>query len=319
MPDSKKTTKKIKKQEELIGIDHGNSQIKTVHCVFPTALKTYMVNPGVGNILEYDNICYSLSSEDLSIQTDKTEDESFFILTLIAIAEELLARQKAHDLDFNRAVDVRLAVGLPPGYFNKKSRDKFNAYFLQDKHPVFTYKNVQFNINIKDVKTLFQGFSAIAAYSDKLQPPDDFFIVDIGGYTTDVLEVRDGVVQIDSMISYNNGIKTLDASLEKALFNATQMTITSKDTHPVFMHQASDLAPNIQSAILKFQEHYISNLINQIKAERPRIKNVTVYFVGGGSMICHDGIEDKISSAQFIDDISANAKGYEVEYRDLYL
>lgn len=318
MPEQKKQTKKMTKQEELIGVDHGNSQIKTAHCVFPTALKTYMMDPGIGNILEYDDVCYSIASEDMPIKTDKTEDNTFFILTLIAIAEELLARQKAHHLDFNRAIDVKLAVGLPPGYFNKERRDQFNAYFAQDKHPVFTYKNIKFNINIKDVKTLFQGFSAIAAFSETLHPPDDFFIVDIGGFTTDVLEVRDGIVQVDSMISYNNGIKTLDANLEKVLFNATQKTITSKDTHPVFMHQASNLPVNIQNAILKFQEQYITSLINQIKSERPRIENVVVYFVGGGSMICHDDICEKINSAQFIDDISANAKGYEVEYRDLY-
>lgn len=76
----------------LIGVDHGNKQIKTVHCApFVSGLQQSMTRP-FGPSLQYCGNYYTLSNERIPYRKDKTGDDRFFILTLIAIAEELTAR-----------------------------------------------------------------------------------------------------------------------------------------------------------------------------------------------------------------------------------
>ena len=48
----------------LIGVDHGNKQIKTVHCnPFVSGLKQSVTRPFGQNVLRYQNTYYTLSTE----------------------------------------------------------------------------------------------------------------------------------------------------------------------------------------------------------------------------------------------------------------
>ena len=48
----------------LIGVDHGNKQIKTVHCEpFVSGLKQSVTRPFGQNVLRYQNTYYTLSTE----------------------------------------------------------------------------------------------------------------------------------------------------------------------------------------------------------------------------------------------------------------
>ena len=74
----------------LIGVDHGNKQIKTVHCnPFVSGLKQSVTRPFGQNVLRYQNTYYTLSTERIPYRKDKTEDDRFFILTLFALAGEI--------------------------------------------------------------------------------------------------------------------------------------------------------------------------------------------------------------------------------------
>ena len=76
----------------LIGVDHGNKQIKTAHGEpFVSGLQQSLTRP-FGQSLQYCGTYYTLSNERIPFHKDKTEDDRFFVLTLIAIAEEITAR-----------------------------------------------------------------------------------------------------------------------------------------------------------------------------------------------------------------------------------
>lgn len=92
----------------LIGVDHGNKQIKTVHCnPFVSGLKQSVTRPFGQNVLRYQNTYYTLSTERIPYRKDKTEDDRFFILTLFALAGEIEARG-AYSSEVQR---IQLAVG----------------------------------------------------------------------------------------------------------------------------------------------------------------------------------------------------------------
>lgn len=95
----------------LIGVDHGNKQIKTVHCEpFVSGLKQSVTRPFGQNVLRYQNTYYTLSTERIPYRKDKTEDDRFFILTLFALAGEIEARG-AYSTEVQRIQLAEAAAG----------------------------------------------------------------------------------------------------------------------------------------------------------------------------------------------------------------
>ena len=62
----------------LIGVDHGNKQIKTAHGEpFVSGLQQSLTRP-FGQSLQYCGTYYTLSNERIPFHKDKTEDDRFF-------------------------------------------------------------------------------------------------------------------------------------------------------------------------------------------------------------------------------------------------
>ena len=102
----------------IISTDHGNKQIKTAHKIFTSGLMTSEVPfPLSSDSLFYKGKYYALTDERIPYMRDKTTDEKFFVLTLFAIAYELLHSEKYVP---GMTTEVDLAIGLPPGHFGKQ-------------------------------------------------------------------------------------------------------------------------------------------------------------------------------------------------------
>ena len=142
----------------LIGVDHGNKQIKTVHCnPFVSGLKQSVTRPFGQNVLRYQNTYYTLSTERIPYRKDKTEDNRFFILTLFALAGEIEARG-AYSSEVQR---IQLAVGLPPAHFGAQV-ERFTQYFGQRGMVEFEVQGKPYSIYIEDVACFPQAYAAAA-------------------------------------------------------------------------------------------------------------------------------------------------------------
>ena len=92
---------------EVIGIDHGWSMMKTISQVFVTGVKEITTTPALfGDVLEYEGKFYKVGAVRQEVKDTKVEDDSFYLLTLAAVAKELKRRGLAE-------AKVFLAVGLP--------------------------------------------------------------------------------------------------------------------------------------------------------------------------------------------------------------
>ena len=91
----------MEKRLEIIAIDHGWSNIKTVNTVFSTAVNQIANEPGIfDNILQYEGKFYSVGGKRLEVKDNKVTDESFYLLTLAAMAKALKIRGKNSADDF---------------------------------------------------------------------------------------------------------------------------------------------------------------------------------------------------------------------------
>ena len=112
---------------------------------FVSGLQQSLTRP-FGQSLQYCGTYYTLSNERIPFHKDKTEDDRFFVLTLIAIAEEITAR----GIGEKEQQHIQLAVGLPPAHFGSQA-EKFTAYFQGRGLVEFMYGDKHYTISIEDV------------------------------------------------------------------------------------------------------------------------------------------------------------------------
>ena len=135
---------------EVIGIDHGWSMMKTISQVFVTGVKEITTTPALfGDVLEYEGKFYKVGTVRQEVKDTKVEDDSFYLLTLAAVAKELKRRGLAE-------AKVFLAVGLPLTRFGAEKND-FIKYLTKNKRVSFKYENESYHIEI-DVKLSFSFF-----------------------------------------------------------------------------------------------------------------------------------------------------------------
>lgn len=78
----------------IIGIDHGNRNMKTANTVFSAAIQPLQARPdSLEHILEYQNQFYYVGGKVPEKEcVDKTENENYYLLTLAALAQEMRFR-----------------------------------------------------------------------------------------------------------------------------------------------------------------------------------------------------------------------------------
>ena len=174
----------------IIGVDTGNRCIKTVNHVFVAGVK-YSKNPMPfkQGILEWEDGYYMLSQERVTYLYDKTTTKEYFAMTLIAIAKELETRKISST---GNVIPITLAVGLPPSHL-PLLKDKFRDYFKRGITS-FKYDGVDYVIDIQDVQVYSQGYAAISNDFNEICKFNKAYIIDIGGYTTDVISLNEGMI-----------------------------------------------------------------------------------------------------------------------------
>ena len=163
---------------EVIGIDHGWSMMKTISQVFVTGVKEITTTPALfGDVLEYEGKFYKVGTVRQEVKDTKVEDDSFYLLTLAAVAKELKRRGLAE-------AKVFLAVGLPLTRFGAEKND-FIKYLTKNKRVSFKYENEPYYIEIDDVAVFPQCYAAVV---DKISTmAKKTLIVDIGSWTIDII------------------------------------------------------------------------------------------------------------------------------------
>lgn len=191
----------------LIAIDHGNYAIKTPHFSFVAGLSEHMVKPPLAeDVLEYAGKYWTLSGHRVPYMRDKTQDDRYFILSLFAIARELQASVQDASLE-----KIDLAIGLPPEHY--RLRDRFAQYFRRDEKINFLYNNCPLSIEIRHIFVYPQAYAAVIPQCTKLINTLRVFIVDIGGFTTDVLLLRNGKPDLQFCRSLESGVITMNNKL----------------------------------------------------------------------------------------------------------
>lgn len=296
----------------IIGVDHGNKQMKTVNCLpFISGLKESGTKPFGKDIMVYQDRFYMLSNQRIPYKKDKTEDEKFFMLTLFAIAKELEAR----NCFTKNILPVGLAIGLPPAYFGALY-ESFTEYFARGM-VTFRYKEKEQSIFLKDVKCYPQAYAAAVTILSELLTYAKAMIVDIGGFTADYLLMRYGKADLSVCDSPENGIILLYNQIIAKINAEFDILLDEADIDEILGGNVTVHSKELVAVVLSMANDFVDNLFNSLRERMLDLKSGVVVFVGGGGIRLRKVIENsgKIGKAFFVEDISANAKGYEILYQ----
>lgn len=297
----------------LIAVDHGNSLIKTVHHQpFTAGLQESDAPPYGGETLKYQGKYYTLSERRIPYHRDKTEDERYFILTLFAIAYEIQAAN-AYSPSIMR---VQLAVGLPPAHYGTQNKP-FAGYFTGRGAVQFEFQGRAYSIFIEKVMCFPQAYAAAVTVLKSLRDKPKAMIIDQGGMTTDLLLLKDGVGDLSVCESLEHGVITLYNQIRSRVNAELDVLLEESEIDAILMGRTENMPPQVPGMVERLAQAFVNDLFSTLRERGLDLKSGVAVFMGGGSILLRRQIEaaDKVANPIFIDDIQANARGFELLYR----
>ncbi len=293
----------------LIAIDHGNYAIKTPRFTFVSGLTEHSVKPPMTDeILEYGGRFWTLSSKRLPYMRDKTQDERFFILTLFAIAKELERKGQ-----YSPNEHIQLAVGLPPEHYGGL-KEKFANYFKRSAPVRFSYRDKPYSTLITQVMVFPQAFAAVVPQSGMVLNTSRLFIIDIGGYTTDVLLLQNGKPDLQFCRSLETGVITMNNEVIRKVSSQYDMKIDDEHIANVLQGKEKYLPDEVKEEIFTAARRHANDILNQLRELQVDLRSNPAVFIGGGSVLLQPYLSGSplAGKAEFIDSPNANAVGYEM-------
>ena len=299
----------------IISVDHGNKSIKTPHAIFTSGL---VMSDGLQGFktdyIGWNGKYYSLTERRISYLRDKTEDDRFFILTLFAIAKELEYRDVSETLD---PIEITLLVGLPPAHY-EQLHSRFEQYFLRRREAIdFEYNGKYYSVRINKVLSYPQAFAAAVTQYSTLKAHSVAYIIDIGGFTIDVLKLRYGRPDLEVVESFEKGVITLYNSIASKCNSQYARILEECEIDEVIRNQPTVLPGEVQQLIRIMTSEFLAEFYNFLRERGIDVSTSKCVFAGGGSLLLRGMIErgNKVAFPIFIEDIHANAIGYEVLYQ----
>lgn len=281
----------------LFAIDHGNSAVKTPNFVFTSGLTDYPVKPPVEtDVLEFDGTFWTLSGERIPYMRDKTKDERFFVLSLFAIAKELRQQNALQPM-----VEADLAVGLPPEHYELRSR--FAEYFKRG--------NVQFVFNGTPISLMIHQV-LVYPQAQIIQRNPRTFVVDIGGFTTDVLLLRGIQPDMQFCRSLEMGAIPMANSIIGRVSALHDIKIDDDHITDVIQGRPTILPDDVQEAIRTTVKSYAAGILDKLRELQVDLRATPAIFTGGGAALFRPFIEasSQVAQAEFVTDPKANAVGF---------
>ena len=167
----------------LVAIDHGYGNTKTEHTIFPSGVTLCANEPATArNKLYWNGHWYAIGEEHKEFVADKTADDDYRLLTMVAIAKELELRNMTE-------ATVHLAVGLPLTWYSQQ-KESFRRYLMEMSICEFTLNGVTYCVDIEGVDVFMQGFAAVVDQLDSFTGMN--MLCDIGNGTMSIMYINNG-------------------------------------------------------------------------------------------------------------------------------
>ena len=286
----------------VIGIDHGYGNMKTANCCFPTGvLKSDKEPIFINDLLVWNGKYYSIGTGHKEFKADKFEDEDYYVLTLAAIARELKREQITE-------AKVYIAAGLPLTWVSEQ-KESFKKYLLQNKEVTYTFRNVEYHVQIVGAEIFPQGFAAVAEKLGTFGGVN--LLCDIGNGTMNLLKITNRMPDTQHMFTEKYGVHQCTLLIREQMMRLHHATLDDAVITEILKKGTADIDGAYLETVIKTAKAYTYEIFRRLREHEYDPKLMKLYIVGGGGCLIRSFGEYDSSRVVINDDICATAKGYE--------
>ena len=287
---------------KIIGVDHGNGNIKTANTVTPTGVTAYETEPIFsGNILEYGGMYYRIGEGHKEFIADKAMDEDYYILTLMAVAREL-------NLAGIREAEVHLAAGLPLTWVRRQS-EEFRSYLLQNQEVTFRFNGKGYHICFVGCSLFPQGYPAIANRLGDFRGTN--LLADIGNGTMNILYINNKKAVESRCWTEKFGVNQCMIAARNAALDSFGAKMEDASIEQVLRYGTADIGKPYLDCITSVAKRYVADIFATLRRYEYNPALMRLYIVGGGGCLVRNFGQYDESRVTILEDICATAKGYE--------
>lgn len=253
------------------------------------------------NTLIYNGKYYKVGEGRLPMMKTKTEDESYFLLTLAGIAKEL-------DVYHKQSADVILAVGLPFSRFGQE-KQAFRDYLHRKGEICFRYSGKDYRVCIKDVLVFPQCYAAIA---DRMRMYGaESLIVDIGSKTVDVIHVQKYVPVERESTSIPEALIQCMESIKSSVYQICNKKVNEDIIRQMIVDGDAMIPEDCKLVIKNGLRDFAKGIEAKLSELGFDLEMMPVVYAGGGAMVMKCYGTTRGNHVHYLEDIRANARGYE--------
>ena len=280
---------------KIIAVDHGYGNIKTANTVTPTGITAYETEPiFTGNILEYNGIYYRIGEGHKEFIPDKAMDEDYYLLTLMAVAQEL-------NVFSIHEADVHLAAGLPLTWI-RNQREAFRSYLLQNPEVRFSFNSKNYHIRFVGCSLYPQGYPAVVNHQSPCRYRERNHEYPI---------YQQQKAQESRCWTEKFGVNQCMIAAKNAILNRFGVKIEESTVEQILRFGTADIAAPYLDCITAVARQYVADIFATLRKYEYNPDLMRLYVVGGGGCLIRNfGTYDK-ARVTILDDICATAKGYE--------
>lgn len=287
-----------------LGIDNGNYNTKSAeHLLYASGFtmsdREFITND---TQLFYSGMYYAIGGKRMAFQQDKAEEQDTFVLTLPSIAH---AMKQAGTSE----AEIMLGVGLPIDIYGTQ-KQAFREYFLRGDI-AFEFEGMRYRCHITDCKVFAQGHAALCSHYNALKAYTTITLADIGGYTVDILSLRDFKVDRGSCGSLRMGTITLFNAIRSELQRENIILSDELIGDAITGHIQHADREKIASVAERHVRHYYRELLNALREREIDLKLPTVFAGGGAELLGDRLISPEVATVDILDRF-ANAEGYKL-------
>lgn len=287
-----------------IGVDNGNYNTKSSERMLYASGFAMSDREFITSDMQlfYDGAYYAIGGKRMNFQQDKTKENDAFILTLPAIANSMR-------LGSVLTAEILLGVGLPIDIYGTQ-KEAFRQYFLrEDIH--FRFEDAEYHCRIVDCRVFAQGHAALCRYYQQLREYNNITLVDIGGYTVDVMTLYDFKVDRGSCASLRMGTITLFNDIRGELQQGNIIlsdALIADAMQGRIQHAEKE---KIRVIVERQMQRYLKELLNALRERGLDLKLPTVFAGGGAELLGHRLHTQEVNTVVILD-CFANAEGYKL-------
>ena len=294
------------KDMHIIGIDHGYGNLKTVSGIFSASVLPFDQEPiHAQDLLVYGGKYYVIGSGHREFTPDKVSNSDHYILTLAGIGQELWAHRMTN-------TRVYIAAGLPLTWVESQ-REHFRAYLLQNGHVDFTWRGIAYHVEIVGVQRVRAGLFRHRPHAPAVQGREHALRHRQRHHEHHDHSDRRAVM--DQCFTEKYGTYQCMLRAREALTQRFGRTVPDAVIDEVLRNGDADIGRDYVDTIREAAAGYAADIMRKLREHEYDPQTMRLWIVGGGGcLLRHFGAYDR-DRVNFIDNIHANAEGYELSRR----